>query len=173
MKFFSGFSLMNESYLFENYMDNSEYTICGFSYGAIKAFEDVKNALVDSKRVDMLQLFSPAFFQDKTAKFKRLQLMSYVKNEDLYIRAFMDSCFAPYEKKIVQNRQTTKQELEELLNYEWDLDELKKLVEKGVKIEVYLGEDDKIVNSQKTKEFFMQVATVTYIKKANHFLQID
>lgn len=173
MKFFSGFSLKDESYLFDKYLNKSEYATGGFSYGAIKAFEDVKKALMESKRVDTLQLFSPAFFQDKSAKFKRLQLMSYVKNEELYLRSFMKSCFAPYEKKIVQNTQTTKSELEELLNYEWDLDELKELVKKGIKIEVYLGEEDQIIDSQKAKEFFIQVATVTYIKNANHFLQIN
>ena len=40
-------------------------------------------------------------------------------------------------------------------------------------IEVYLGAEDKIVEAKEVKEFFIEVATVTYIKNANHFLQIN
>ena len=172
MQFFSGFSLTNESYLFDEYISKSDYSVVGFSYGAIKAFEYVKKELASSRRVDTLQLISPAFFQNKPNKFKKLQLMAYSKNELTYMKSFMNSCFEPYEKKIVQNKQTTKEELEELLNFEWNLQELESLVQKGVKIEVYLGEYDKIIDATDAKEFFMQVATVTYIKDANHFLQL-
>lgn len=171
MKFYSGFSLINESYLFKEYINTSEYTICGFSYGAIKAFKKVQESLELSHRVDTLQLFSPAFFQSKATKFKRLQMMAYTKNKDLYMNQFIKSCFSPYEKKIVQNTATTSDELEELLNYEWDLDKLKYIASAGVKIEVYLAEEDKIIDSLSAKEFFLNVATVTYIKNANHFLQ--
>jgi len=172
MKFFSGFSLQNESYLFEDYIKDSDYTVCGFSYGAIKALEDVKQKLESSQRVDTLQLFSPAFFQSKDTKFKRLQLMAYRKNEDVYLNQFLNSCFYPHEKKIVERSTTVIDELEELLNYEWSLEELKKLTEKGVNIEVYLGSDDAIVDADAAKEFFIDVATITYIKDANHFLQL-
>nr|WP_321265482.1 pimelyl-ACP methyl ester esterase BioV [uncultured Sulfurimonas sp.] len=171
MHFFSGFSLQNESYLFDEYLCKSDYTVVGFSYGAIKAFEYVKKELASSRRVDTLQLISPAFFQNKSAKFKKLQLMAYSKNELIYMKQFINSCFAPYEKKILQHKQTTKDELEELLNYEWNIEELMNLIKSGLKIEVYLGEKDKIIDAQIAKDFFLQVATVTYIKDANHFLQ--
>jgi hypothetical protein len=173
MKFYSGFSLKDESYLFTDFINPSDFTVCGFSYGAIPAFESVLELLREGRRIDTLQLFSPAFFQSKDAKFKRLQLMSYKKNQDVYMQQFVDACFAPYNKKIVEHKETTIEELQELLEYVWDIDLLKFIEEKGVKIEVYLGGKDAIVDSHATKEFFQEVATVTYIKEANHFLQLN
>ncbi len=173
MLFFSGFSLIKEEYLFDEFLNSSAYCISGFSYGSLEAFRKTKEQLREGKRVDILQLISPAFFQTKSSKFKRLQMSAYSKNEREYISQFIDSCFSPYEKKIVQTSSSSAQELDELLNYEWDLEELQKLVDKGVKIEVYLGEKDKIIDVESAREFFMSVATVTYIKDANHFLQTD
>ena len=40
MQFNSGFSLKNEDYLFEEYINQSKYSISGFSYGAIKDFNE-------------------------------------------------------------------------------------------------------------------------------------
>lgn len=172
MKFFSGFSLTNEEYLFEDFIDKSDYNVCGFSYGAIKALRFVNEELANGNRVDRLQLFSPAFFQTKDAKFKKLQLISYRKNKDIYLKQFLDSCFKPYERKIVQNIETNVSELEELLTYEWIESELEELSKKGVIVEVYLGGKDAIVEATDAKEFFIQYSTVTYVKDANHFLQI-
>ncbi|MCD6432511.1 MAG: pimelyl-ACP methyl ester esterase BioV [Sulfurimonas sp.] len=173
MKFYSGFSLQNENFFFKSFIDNSDYTVCGFSYGAIKAFEHVKKQLACSKRVDRLQLFSPVFFQTKSAKFKKLQLMSYRKNRDGYLMQFIDSCFSPYAKKRVEHSNSTLDELDELLNYEWNIQELQDIVDKGVKVEVYLGDKDKIIDVESAREFFLQATTITYIKNANHFLQIN
>ncbi|WP_324170410.1 pimelyl-ACP methyl ester esterase BioV [Sulfurimonas sp.] len=171
MQFFSGFSISKEEYLLEDFLNTSAYTISGFSYGAIKAFQEAKKKLASRQRVDTLQLLSPAFFQSKDEKFKRLQKRAYSKNKIIYLKQFLNSCFEPYEKKIVQNRVSNLEELDELLFYIWSLDELKKLQEQGVKIEVYLGGKDSIVDALSAKEFFLEVATVTYIKDANHFLQ--
>ncbi len=173
MQFYSGFSLIREEYLFDKYLDNSAYCISGFSYGAIKAFKEVQKCLESGKRVDTLQLLSPAFFQTNSTKFKRLQKLAYSKNRLEYMKQFIDSCFKPYEKKIIEYKKSTKEELDELLNYIWDLHELQKLVDKGVKIEVYLGSFDAIIDAHGAKEFFLQVSTVTYIKNANHFLQTN
>jgi len=171
MKFYSGFTLKNENYLFTALIKSSEYTICGFSYGAIKALEATKKALSEGKRVDTLQLLSPAFFQNKDEKFKRLQIMSYKKSKELYMKQFISLCFSPWEKKIVEHTETTIDTLRELLEYEWNLDELQAVVDKGVNIEVYLGGEDKIIDANAAKEFFLKISTVTYIKNANHFLQ--
>jgi hypothetical protein len=173
MHFFSGFSLQNESYLFAEFLNKSEYCVSGFSYGSIKAFEYTKEQLESGKRVDTLQLLSPAFFQTKSVKFKRLQMLAYSKSEEAYMNQFIASCFSPYEKKIVENKRTTSNELEELLNFEWNLEELENLVERGIKIEIYLGGQDSIIDVKGAREFFLSVATVTYIKDANHFLQTD
>ena len=173
MKFCSGFSLKNEEYLFSDFIKSSEYTICGFSYGAIRALRATKQALDEGKRVDTLQLFSPAFFQTKDEKFKRLQLISYKKNEEIYLKQFISSCFEPFEKKIVEHTNSTIDELRELLECEWNLDDFKELINRGIAIEVYLGGQDKIIDVNAAKELFLEVATVTYIKDANHFLQLN
>ena len=172
MKFFSGFSLRNESYLFEEFIDESDYSVSGFSYGAIKALRYVLDELKKGNRVDRLQLLSPAFFQTKDKKFKKLQLISYRKNKDVYLNQFLNACFAPHERKIVENIETSADELEELLTYKWDETELRFLQDKGVIIEVYLGGEDAIVDALSSKEFFINYSTVTYIKEANHFLQV-
>ncbi len=171
MQFYNGFSLRNEHYLFDAYIKKSAYTVCGFSYGAMKAFEYTLAQLASAKRIDTLELFSPAFFQMKDAKFKKLQVQSYKKNEEAYLRQFIDACFFPHDKKIIERAKSNIHELEELLFYEWDLQALQALVDKGVKIEVYLGSEDKIIDVEEAREFFLKVATVTYIKNANHFLQ--
>lgn len=173
MKFYSGFSLKNEENFFSDYINRSDYTVCGFSYGAIKAFEDVKEQLEALKRVDTLQFFSPAFFQTKDERFKKLQLLGYRKNKNAYLKEFMASCFLPYEKMVVEQSQNSAEELEELLNYVWNIDELKSIANRGVKIEVYLGGEDRIIDAKSAKEFFLEVATVTYIKEANHFLLLN
>ncbi len=173
MKFYSGFCLKNEEYLFSEFIKKSEYTICGFSYGAIKALRATKEALSEGKRVDTLQLFSPAFFQTKDEKFKRLQLMSYKKNKEIYLKQFISSCFAPFDSKIVEHTNSTIDELRELLEYKWNLDDFKELLERDIAIEVYLGGEDKIIDANAAKELFLEVATVTYIKDANHFLQLN
>jgi len=170
MQFYSGFSLQKEEAFFELLIDKSDFCISGFSYGAIKALESAQKALREGKRVDRLQLFSPAFFQSKDAKFKRLQLMAYRKNEEEYLRQFLNACFLPYERRDVAREVTVLEELEELLNYEWDKNALKALREAGVVIEVYLGGRDQIVESDAAKAFFLDVATVTLIKEGNHFL---
>lgn len=173
MKFFSGFSLQNESYLFEKYIDNSNYNVCGFSYGAIKALEYAREQLKNKKRLDRLQLFSPAFFQNRPEKFKRLQLLSYKKNQELYLKTFLRSCFMPYEQKIVQQFNSSYEELEELLYYVWNKELLDELASQGVVIEVYLGGNDNIVDAMKAREFFTECSCVTYIQEANHFLQTN
>ena len=173
MRFFSGFSLKNEAYLFDKYIKKSEYTICGFSYGAIAAFNKTVEMLNAGKRVDTLQLFSPAFFQSKDTKFIRLQLLSYKKNNSAYMEQFIVSCFLPYNEKIIERTATTEEELKELLNYEWSLNDLKKIENSGVNIEVYLGGEDNIIDVNAAKELFLNVGTVTYIKSANHFLQTN
>lgn len=173
MHFYSGFSLKNDSAFFKEYTNFSNYSVCGFSYGAIKAFEFVKEQLELKKRLDTLMLFSPAFFQTKDDKFKKVQLMAYRKSRDLYLSEFLKSCFLPYPKKSVELQESSVKELEELLYFRWDIEELKAIAKKGVKIEVYLGGEDKIIDVEAAEKFFLEVATVTYIKNANHFLQIN
>ena len=173
MKFYSGFSLKSDKHFFHEYINDSLYTVAGFSYGAIKATLHVKKELSLGKRVDTLQLFSPAFFQTKSQKFKKLQTMAYIKSRDSYLRTFIESCFLPYTNRSIEHKNSTLEELEELLNYEFVKSDFLDLEAKGVKIEVYLGGKDSIIDAEGARDFFLDVSTVTYIKNANHFLQID
>ncbi len=65
------------------------------------------------------------------------------------------------------------EDLETLLNYQWNKEKFELLLSKGVKIEVFLGCEDKIINAQETKKFFQKYANVYLIKNAGHILQVD
>lgn len=166
--YFSGFCFFEELELFEDYLIKNDFIISGFSYGAIKAFEEALNS---TKRVDKLQLFSPAFFQNFDDKFKRTQLMYFKKDANTYCQSFLENVIFPTNLDISKYfKLGTIEQLEELLYYEWSEKKLQKLLDKGTKIEVYLGGVDKIIDSSKAKEFFKNFATVYYIKEKGHLL---
>jgi hypothetical protein len=168
MKFYSGFSLSNDEQLFRPYLKNSQYCVAGFSYGAIKAF---KHVLASKTRIDTLQLFSPAFFQSRSDKFKRMQNMYFAKDKEAYLKNFFESCFLPAQADgSVHLAAGSAEELEELLSYEWKVSELKSVQERGIAIEVYLGAEDKIIEAEKAKEFFLPYATTYMINHAGHAL---
>lgn len=167
--FFSGFSLRNERELFADKIDNAPFSLSGFSYGAIKAY---RYALTSGKRVDRLQLFSPAFFQDKDAKYKRLQLMFFQKDREAYTRAFLQNCAAPSSVELTPYcSEGSKEELQELLEYEWDPQGLQNLVKNGTTLEIHLGKRDKIIDTDKALEFFKPIATVYYYNDCGHILK--
>ncbi len=169
MKFFSGFCLENEEIFFKEFLYEDKFSVAGFSKGAILAFEYVKDAKF---RIDKLQLFSPAFFQDKEEKFKRAQTIFFVKDQDKYIENFLKNVSYPAKIDLKNHlKKESKKELERLLNYVWKKEELEKIAKRGVLIEVYLGEKDKIIDSKKAKEFFKEFATVYYIKNRGHLLK--
>ncbi len=168
VNFFSGFSLSGEEFLFRDYIKRGEFTVCGFSLGAIRAFESVYEG---QKRVDTLQLFSPAFFQDRDEKFKRLQKISYQKNQTNYEREFLKNISHPSNFKMQEYfKKDDINSLEKLLSYNWQIDKLKELQKRGIKIEVYLGSEDKIINTEVAYEFFKTLSTVYFIKKVGHIL---
>lgn len=170
MKFYSGFALDGEQEYFKDYIDSTDFCICGFSYGAIKALKETLVELKNAKRVDRLQLFSPAFFQTRDDKFKKVQLMGYRKNAYVYLEQFLKSCFLPYQQRDVNISHNSIDELKELLEYVWSKKELEYIKNSGVQIEVYLGGNDNIIDAKGAKEFFLEFATITFIKDANHFL---
>jgi len=165
--YFSGFSLKNEEELFGQYREKSDFIISGFSYGAIKALEYV---LDTEKRIDKLQLFSPAYFNDKDHKYKRMQLMYFKKNSSLYCDNFLKNSGFLNGKDTRYFSIGTYKELEELLNYEWSIEKLEQILKKNITIEVFLGSDDKIIDAGETLEFFRKFAEVYYIKNKGHIL---
>lgn len=168
-KYFSGFSLENEKEIFSEYLIENDFTVSGFSYGAIKAFEEVLNS---DERVDLLQLFSPAFFQTQNEKFVRMQLMFFKKDSKAYCENFLKNIASPSNFNMIQYfKEGSFEELQTLLSYKWSEEKLNKLLNKGVKIEVYLGSDDKIIDSKNSSLFFKEFATVYFIKNSGHILK--
>ncbi len=170
MNYFNGFSLTNEQELFkEFFLENiNTFTLVGFSYGAIKAIE---YALNKKSRIDKIILLSPAFFNDKDEKFKKMQLIFFAKNKEKYINNFLDNISNKDKSIYKYKKEGSKRELKELLYYEWKEEKIKYLLEKGIEIEVFLGEKDKIINSNKALEFFQNLTTTYFIKNANHILK--
>ena len=168
-RFFGGFSLQGEAELFDTFKDPAPFCIGGFSYGAIKAY---KYARTSGKRVDRLQLFSPAFFQDKDTKYKRLQIMFYQKDRAAYTQKFLENCTYPSPLNLdLYLGEATKEELEELLHFEWVADELQNLVKNGTTLEVHLGKQDRIIDAGKALEFFRPFATVYFYNDYGHILK--
>ena len=169
MRYFNGFCLSGEEVLFEPYLIRSDFTVAGFSYGAIKAFE---YTLTCKERIDTLQLFSPAFFGDRDAKFKKLQTLSFAKDSTLYTQNFMQTIAHPSTFGIDSYlKEGTLEALEQLLHYEWHTEKLQRLCDRNISIEVYVGEQDAIINALHVKEFFVPYATVYYIKSVGHILK--
>ncbi|MFK5882155.1 MAG: pimelyl-ACP methyl ester esterase BioV [Sulfurospirillum sp.] len=168
MKFFSGFGFQGERELFDSYLQYNDFCVAGFSYGAIKAF---KYTFTCRSRIDKLQLFSPAFFQDKDEKFKRLQSLFFAKNSKSYMEDFLKKATYPSNLHTVKyQKNSTLKELKELLNHRWDEKEIQTIKDKNIEIEVYLGELDSIINPNSVLDFFKPFATVYYIKNVGHML---
>jgi len=169
MKYFNGFCLDKEQELFTSYLNQSDFAVAGFSYGAIHAFE---YTLTCKERIDTLQLFSPAFFQDRDATFKKLQTLSFSKNKMTYCETFLKNIALPSQTDMMPYfKQGSAEALYALLHYVWDTQKVKILQERGIKIEVYLGEGDTIINPLHVKDFFVPFASVYYIKHVGHILR--
>ncbi|MEA3316253.1 MAG: pimelyl-ACP methyl ester esterase BioV [Campylobacterota bacterium] len=168
--YYNGFCLDGEKELFKDYIIENDYTIQGFSYGAIKAFEKVYSMLKENKRVDLIQLFSPAFFNDKDKKYKRMQLLYFGKDANLYSQNFLKNCGFSSLNMDRYFKLGSKDELEELLYYEWDKAKLKELIDKNIKVEVYLGKNDKIISFENTFDFFIEFADVYVLNNKGHIV---
>ena len=168
MRYFNGFSLKNEEIFFKEYLIDSDYSVAGFSYGAQRAFEYVYHS---SNRVDRLILLSPAFFQNQKKSFFRTQLRYFKTNPQNYIEQFVKN--VTYPSSINLNSYLdigSYEELESLLLYSWDRDKILELKDRGVEIEIFLGEKDKIVDTKESFEFFSELTTTYFIKGVGHLL---
>ncbi len=160
--------LQNESELFDEFIDRGDFCVAGFSLGAIRALEYVYKS---SERVDKIQLFSPAFFQNKDQKFKRMQLMAFNSGFKLYKENFYKNSSYPSRVSLEKYyKADTSEVLEFLLEYEYDKDKIDLLLKRGVKIEVFLGERDRIIDFKEAKNFFGKFATIYQLKGRGHIL---
>ncbi len=170
MRFFSGFGFQEEAALFAPFLPprSAGFTVAGFSLGAIRAFEHV---LLSRERIERLILLSPAFFENRPEAFKRQQLMGFKRHPQRYFEQFYAACdpaglaIAPYQAP------GSVEELEFLLHYRWDLEQLARLRQKGVQISLYLGGQDRIMDAQAATAHFLKVCEVCYLKNAGHFLR--
>jgi len=166
MKYFNGFALSNEERFFKEQLIESDYTVAGFSYGAQKAFEYVYNS---TERIDRLILLSPAFFQNHKKSFIRTQLRYYKADEQAYTEQFLQNVAYPSNIDLKEHLSSGSiEELEELLSYVWDKEKIKELVKRGVTIEIFMGAEDKIVDAQKSFEFFSELVIVYFVKGVGH-----
>ncbi|MGN8470430.1 pimelyl-ACP methyl ester esterase BioV [Helicobacter pylori] len=170
MRFFSGFGFVNESVLFEKWLLKGAYDVSGFSMGAIKAIEYAYDEVLQQRRIHSLLLFSPCMLAHKSLAFKRLQLFSFQKDPKNYMDNFykevgLDAQLERFKKM------GSLEELEFLLDYKYSDPIIRFLLEKGVKIEVFIGLKDKITDIQALLEFFMPLVQVWQFKDYNHLLQ--
>ncbi|GIU00062.1 hypothetical protein TSL6_05680 [Sulfurovum sp. TSL6] len=169
MKYFNGFSLQGEKELFAPYLLNSDYCVAGFSYGAQQAFEYVYQSKV---RIDRLILLSPAFFQTEKPSFIRTQLRYFEAGQEAYVKQFLANAAYPSNIDLSNYLEVgTKEELEALLSYTWDQKKIQEILDRGTIIEVFLGEDDKIIDAQKAFDFFKPMTTTYFMKSVGHLLQ--
>jgi enterochelin esterase-like enzyme len=170
MKYFNGFCLQNEKELFKEFLEENEFCVAGFSFGAQKALE---YALNSSVRVDKLQLISPAFF-DYPQKIIDLNINAFKKDRNSYVRNFLKKAGCnvsdgdiSIDKTKLRLRECSESELYEMFTFNWE--KIKNL--HNIEIEIFLGEFDKIIALKKAHNFFVNYADVYLIKKANHFLR--
>ncbi len=170
MRFFSGFGFVNESVLFEEWLLKGAYDVSGFSMGAIKAIEYAYNEVLQQRRINSLLLFSPCMLAHKSLAFKRLQLFSFQKDPQNYMDNFYQAVGLNARLERFKKRGSL-EELEFLLDYKYSDHTIRLLLEKGVKIEVFIGLEDKITDIQALLEFFMPLVQVWQFKGHNHLLQ--
>ncbi len=185
MLYFSGFGLQNERVLFEDLLrgGGGPRTLAGFSLGAVQAFECALGGIGSSGSsggggsnrsctaaggVRDLDLISPAFFMDKSAEFKRDEILRFERSRAGYMRAF-------YSKLGVKDRAMQKmpavQDLKLLLHYKWRAGDFAALKARGVRIRVFLGGADGIMNARAALEFFKPLCTVYFFKGKGHILR--
>jgi pimeloyl-ACP methyl ester carboxylesterase len=171
VKYFNGFSLRGEEKLFEVYLDESDFAVAGFSFGAQLAFE---YAYHSDGRIEKLILLSPAFFQNEKKSFIRTQLRYFEQDKQAYREQFLANVAYPVQVDLSAYLDNgSKEELESLLTYRWSSEKIVELLERGTKIEVYLGGRDKIINSDTAFTFFSALTTSYLIKEAGHLLTVD
>lgn len=169
MIYFHGFSLQNEETLFSQYLIKSDYCVAGFSFGAQQAFE---YAYHSKKRIERLILLSPAFFQTQKPSFIRTQLRYFEAGKEAYVKQFLANVTSPSNFDLSAFLSVgSKEDLEALLTYTWDKDKIEEIQRRGTTIEVFLGEDDKIIDAKAVFDFFSTLTTTYFLKNTGHLLK--
>lgn len=169
MKYFSGFSLQGEKEIFSEYLVDGGTTVAGFSYGAQQAFEHV---YASKERIDRLILLSPAFFQTQKTSFIRSQLRYFEAGQEAYVKLFLSNVTYPSNMDLSSYLKVgTKEELETLLTYAWNENKIQEVLNRGTSIEVFLGSEDKIIDSNEAFRFFKTSCITYFLKQRGHLLK--
>lgn len=167
MQFFSGFCLSGEESLFDAFLPMEGAFVAGFSYGSISA---VRYALEhdDIKRVLLL---SPAYYTHKDDEFKKTQLAAFENDKELYALKLLKKSGLSAEEGTRYRHLGTKEQLDELLFFDWNKAGLESLINRSVQIEVFIGAADRVVEPLASKEFFEKFAKVYMFDNKNHVLR--
>ena len=103
----------------------------------------------------------------------RTQLRYYKADEKAYTKQFLKNVAYPssVELETYLTNKGTIEELEELLTYVWNREKILELTERGVIIEVFIGVEDKIVDAEKSFEFFSKLVPTYFVKEVGHLLK--
>ena len=171
MHYFEGFGFCGTAPLFKPWIKEGAYSVAGFSYGAQLALE---YALQAKRRIQYLQLISPAFFNDKDDLFIQAQLKAFEKSQAAYMKRFYANTTYPVNVaafgNYIDNRVDTAF-LKRLLSYHWEPQKLEALKQKGVVVEVFIGGKDKIIDADAACDFFAQSTLCYYFKELGHLLR--
>lgn len=165
--FYSGFCLSGEEGLFDSYLPAFGDFVAGFSYGSIKA---VKHAL-ENESVKNLLLLSPAYYSHKTDDFRDTQIAAFEADPELYKLKLLKKSGLKEEEGQRYGKDGTIAELKELLYFDWDCAGLDALRQRGVRVEVFIGSADRVVESIPSQDFFAEYAKVYLLEGKNHILR--
>lgn len=171
-EFFGGFALKDDLNLFANLLTNfgitlNQYDVCGFGYGSKRALDYVLNC---NSRINRLILLSPAFFNNKDSAFLDSQIEYFSKNKELYLKYFYENI--GFDGLYRFNSDVSVRDLRAFFEFSFNEVDLFRICNKGIKIIVFLGGKDRIVDSIDAMEFFKNFGIVYFIKEANHLLRI-
>lgn len=165
--FYSGFCLNGEEGLFDEFLPSFGEYIAGFSYGSIAALKFA----AQNKDVAKLILLSPAYYTHKSADFKEAQIAAFETDPALYRLKLLKKSGLSEEEGKRYGIPGTSAELRELLYFDWNASEIASVSHRGVKIEVFIGGNDRVVEPEASAEFFRQYGSVYYLKNKNHILR--
>ena len=165
--FYSGFCLDKEEALFDGYLPAFGDFVAGFSYGSIKA---VHHAIKDES-VKKLLLLSPAYYSHKDNVFKDAQISAFEADPHLYKNKLLKKSGLKEEEGAAYAKDSSSDELRELLYFDWAVAGLDTLKDRGVDIEVFIGSSDRVVEPSASNEFFSKYARVYLLENKNHILR--
>jgi pimeloyl-ACP methyl ester carboxylesterase len=141
--------------------------VAGFSYGAIGA---IRHALQDES-VKNLILLSPAYYTHKDREFKEAQLSAFEADPALYKLKLLKKSGLKEEEGELYGKDGVAEELRELLFFDWCSRDVASLVARGVRVEVFIGLGDRVVEPEPSSKFFDQFAKVYTLENKNHILR--